>query len=72
MMRMKEEKVINNSELLEELKELGYCLEKAFKLHVNGYFTDSLDYIEEATEHYKKIKVMVKGKRVKLKLEGKE
>ena len=65
---MREEKVINDSELLEELKKLGYCLEKAFKLHVNGYFTDSLDYIEEATEHYKKIKAMVKGKRAKLKL----
>jgi len=69
---MKEEKVINTSELLEELEKLGYCLEKAFMLHVTGYFIESLDYIEEAINHYKKIKVMVKGKRVKLKLEGKK
>ena len=68
---MKEEKeyIALDREFWEEFHQLGLKLKKAFEQQAKFNYIEAFDYIEEAYEHYNRIKkLMVDGKRVKIKL----
>jgi len=69
---MKEEKtfVKINEKFWEEFSELGLKLKKAFELQSRFNYTEAFKYIEEANEHYRRMKKLLnESRRVKVKLE---
>jgi len=72
---MKEEKtfVKINEKFWEEFSELGQKLKKAFGLQARFNYIEAFEYIEEAYEHYRRMKKLLnESGRIKVKLEGKE
>jgi len=69
---MKEEKTLVkiNEKFWEEFSELGLKLKKAFELQSRFNYIEAFEYIEEAYEHYRRMKKLLnESKRVKVKLE---
>jgi len=69
---MKEEKTLVkiNEKLWEEFSELGLKLKKAFELQSRFNYIEAFEYIEEAYEHYRRVKKLLnESRRVKVKLE---
>ena len=69
---MKEEKtfVKINEKFWEEFSELGLKLKKAFELQSRFDYIEAFEYIEEACEHYRRMKKLLnESRRVKVKLE---